>query len=68
MEVYRAECAEILRRYRIGRITYTQCVDALASAVSAAVPTVPPDKMELLQSTVAANSAALENMRTGKAN
>jgi hypothetical protein len=68
VEVYKAECAEILRRYRIGRITYAECVSALASAVSAIASGLRAENREFIQSTILANNEALEKIRAQKPN
>jgi len=68
MEVYRAECAEILRRYRLGMISYAECMTALASAVAALAPAVGPESLASLRSSIEANNDAVEKLKASKLN
>jgi hypothetical protein len=49
VKVYKAECREILRRYRAGEITRAACINALDAAVAVLVPTLAPDQLEQLR-------------------
>ena len=43
MEVYKAECVEILRRFKAREIDHRQCVALLDSAIAAVLPGLTSD-------------------------
>lgn len=66
--MYKAECAELLRRYRLGRISHSECINALASAVAALAPTLRPEGVDSLRSTILANNDEVKTIRGRKPN
>ena len=59
MDVYKAECAEILRRYRAGDITRHACINALDAAVAGLVPKLHPKDLPPLRALLKANNEAM---------
>ena len=59
MEVYRFETSEILKRYREERISRAECVEALDSALLAAIPDLLPSELPAVQSILAENARCL---------
>jgi hypothetical protein len=67
MEVYKAECAEILRRYREHRINHRNCIAGLDSAVANLVMRMEPDDLPIVRGVVLENNAILKAERAKRA-
>ena len=59
MEVYQSETSEILKRYREDRISRAECIEALDSALLAAIPGMLPNELPTVQSILAENARCL---------
>lgn len=55
MEVYKAETAEILKRFTEGLITQTECVAALDSALASVIPDLSPLDLHAVQMEIEEN-------------
>lgn len=66
MQVYQSETREILKRFREDRITRTQCVDALDSALLAAIPELSPADLPAVQEILAENTRLLGEIDEAK--
>lgn len=53
VEVYAAECREVLNRFVDGRITSAECLASLDSALSGVVPDLNPEDFGIIQKIVA---------------
>lgn len=49
MEVYKAKCREILRRYRAGKITHDACINMLDAALVEVLPTLTLEQLKQLR-------------------
>ena len=59
MEVYKAETAAILKRYRAGQTTHKGCIAALNAAVAKLVPRLKAEQVESLRALYKANNEAV---------
>lgn len=67
MELYRAETREILKRFFEDRISRTECIAALDSALVALIPELDPVDLPAVQATLAETYRMLaENSRNRK--
>jgi hypothetical protein len=64
MQVYRAECAEILRRFREHRINHQKCTASLDAAVAEAVLRLSPEELPELRAAIMENSRIVKEERT----
>ncbi len=56
MEVYKAETAELIRRFLSHQLSYAECVAALDAALAGVMPRLKPDEVDALRALVSANN------------
>jgi hypothetical protein len=59
MEAYKAETAEIFRRFRAGEISRAECIIRLDVAFATLMPRLSKDQAETIRPTVSANNQAV---------
>jgi hypothetical protein len=67
VEVYKAECAEILRRFREHRINHRLCTASLDAAAVSVVLRLSPEDLPELRATILENSRIVKQERTNRA-
>jgi hypothetical protein len=56
MEVYKAETAELIRRFLSHRLSYADCIAALDAALAGVMPRLKPGELNNLRALVLANN------------
>ncbi len=65
VEVYRAECREILNRFFEGRLSGAQCIAALDSALAGVIINLDPAQLPTVQAIMIENYAVLDEVLEG---
>ncbi|MBZ5631854.1 MAG: hypothetical protein LAO55_01895 [Acidobacteriia bacterium] len=56
MEVYKAETAEVIRRFLSRELDYSSCIAALDAALAGVLPRPKPNELKALRAVVLANN------------
>lgn len=60
MEVYKAETAEVLRRFLSRQLSYAECIAALDAALAGVMPRLKPAELNALRALVSANNETVK--------